>query len=130
MPTTETLEEFYKKKMNWLPENLQKDIGHFNVFRLEDCVGPTGTPVQYSRRDFYKVALMRGKHAYHYANKSIEVSGSTLIFFNPTVPYRFEQLSDEQTGFFCIFREAFFTDRMRGGIKELPMFLPGSKPAY
>ena len=130
MPKTETLEEFYQKKMNWLPENLQKDIGHFNVFRMADCVGPNGTPVQYSRRDFYKVALMRGKHAYHYADKSIEVNGSTLIFFNPAVPYKFEQLTDDDSGSFCIFKEAFFTEGMRGGIRDLPMFMPGSKPAY
>lgn len=130
MPKTETLEEFYQNKMNWLPGNLQKDIGHFNVFRMADCVGPNATPVQYSRRDFYKVALMRGKHAYHYADRSIEVNGSTLIFFNPSVPYKFEQLTDNDTGCFCIFREAFFTEGIRGGIRDLPMFMQGSKPAY
>ena len=30
MAKTETLEDFYRQKMNWLPENLKKDIGHFN----------------------------------------------------------------------------------------------------
>ncbi|HMF73026.1 MAG TPA: AraC family transcriptional regulator [Flavitalea sp.] len=130
MPKTETLEEFYKKKMNWLPENLQKDIGHFNVFRMEDCVGPNGTPVQYTRRDFYKIALVRGKHAYHYADKSLEANGSTLVFFNPSVPYLFEQLTDDPTGYFCIYKEAFFTEKLRGGIKDLPMFIPGNKPTY
>jgi AraC-like DNA-binding protein len=130
MPKTETLEEFYKKKMNWLPENLQKDIGHFNVFRMEDCVGPNGTPVQYTRRDFYKIALVRGKHAYHYADKSLEANGTTLVFFNPSVPYLFEQLTSDPTGYFCIFKEAFFTEKLRGGIKDLPMFIPGNKPTY
>lgn len=130
MPKTETLEEFYKKKMNWLPENLQKDIGHFNVFRMEDCVGPNGTPVQYTRRDFYKIALVRGKHAYHYADKSLAVDGTTLVFFNPSVPYLFEQQTDDPTGFFCIYKEAFFTEKLRGGIKDLPMFIAGNKPTY
>jgi AraC family transcriptional regulator, transcriptional activator of pobA len=130
MSKIESLEEFYQKKMNWLPENLQQDIGHFNVFRSEDCVGPNSTPVQYTRRAFYKIALLRGKHIYHYADKSIEVNGTTLIFFNPSVPYRFEQLTGNYTGFFCIFKEAFFTEKMRGGIKDLPMFLPGNKPSY
>lgn len=128
--TMETLEEFYKHKFNWMPENLRKDIGHFNVFRLEDCMGPGKEPVRYSRRDYYKITLLRGKHAYHYADKSIEVSGTSLIFFNPQVPYTFEQLSGDPTGYFVIFKEAFFTERLRGGISDLPMFQPGNKPSY
>ena len=132
MATTQTLEEFYQQKFNWLPENLQQDIGHFNVFRLEDALaGAHGaTPFKYSRRDFYKINLVRGRNLYHYADKSIEIEGTALLFFNPLVPYTFEALSEERTGFFCIFKEAFFTERMRGNINELPMFAPGGKPAY
>ena len=36
MSKTQTLEEFYQQKIHWLPENLRQDIGHFNVFRLDD----------------------------------------------------------------------------------------------
>ncbi|WP_420150124.1 helix-turn-helix domain-containing protein [Spirosoma sp.] len=130
MVEQQTLEDFYRQKLNWMPENLKKDIGHFNVFRLEDCMGAGKTPVQYSRREFYKITLMRGRHAYHYADKSIEVSGTTLLFFNPDVPYAFEPLSDDSSGCFCIFKEAFFTNHIRGGLRELPMFAPGGKPGY
>jgi AraC-like DNA-binding protein len=130
MPKTETLEDFYRLKMNWLPDNLKKDIGHFNVFRVEDCVGAGKTPVEYTRRDYYKISLMQGPYVYHYAEKSLEVSGSTLIFFSPNVPYTFEPLTDDPKGFFCIFREEFFTEKIRGGIKDLPMFLAGNKPSY
>nr|HAD50705.1 AraC family transcriptional regulator [Algoriphagus sp.] len=35
MEKSETLEEFYKRKFNWIPESLKKDFGHFNIFRLE-----------------------------------------------------------------------------------------------
>jgi len=130
MAKTETLEEFYLHKFNWMPENLKKDIGHFNVFRLEDCGKPGEGMPQYSRRSFYKIALMRGRHLYHYADKSLETDGATLLFFNPNVPYTFERLTKDATGYFCIFKESFFTDHVRTGIKELPMFLPGNKPAY
>ncbi|MVM30328.1 helix-turn-helix domain-containing protein [Spirosoma sp. HMF4905] len=130
MEKAETLEEFYKKKFNWLPENLQQDIGHFNVFRLEDCLGLGAPGVQYSRRDFYKISLIRGENVYHYADKSIQINGTTLMFFNPNVPYTWESLSDDKTGFFCIFTEAFFTEKIRGSLSELPMFMAGSKPAY
>lgn len=127
MSKTETLEEFYKIKHNWMPENLQKDLGHFNVFRLEDCLK---TPVRYTRRDFYKISLLRGDFVYHYADKSIEISGTTLMFFNPDVPYTFEQKSEGATGFFCIFREAFFTQQIRGSLKDFPMYVPGARPGY
>ena len=130
MATTETLEEFYKQKFNWLPDNLSQDIGHFNVFRTEDCYMPGAKPVVYSRRDFYKVSLFRGKGVIHYADKSIEMEGSALVFFNPFVPYTFENLNQEHSGAFCIYKESFFTEMMRSNIHELPMFAPGANPVY
>jgi len=129
MTKTETLEDFYKQKCEWLPDNLQRDMGHFNVFRTEEAI-KHHSPPKYARRDFYKVSLSRGRTIFHYADKSIEISGSTLIFFNPVVPYTLERLSDDHTGYFCIFREAFFDMGMRRNLSELPMFLPGGKPAY
>lgn len=130
MQKIETLEAFYQHKFSWLPDTLKQDSGHMNVFRLEDHVGASSTPVPYSRRDFYKISLIRGDNLYHYADKSIQVSGPTLLFFNPLVPYTWECLSGETSGYFCIFKEAFFTNAIPGGLHELPMFSPGGKPAY
>jgi len=130
MANTETLEEFYQHKFNWMPDKLQQDIGHFNLFRMEDVSGPNAVPVKYSRRDFFKISLLRGKNIFHYADKSLEVDGSTLIFFNPNVPYTLETCLGDQTGYFCIFKEGFFTERMRGNLNELPMFSVGGRPSY
>lgn len=130
MGATETLEDFYERKFNLKAEHINVDLGHFNVFRLEDCTGPGRPPVEYSRRDFYKIALMRGRHLYHYGDKTLEVTGSTLIFFNPQTPYTFEALTEDSDGYFCIFKEAFFTEHLRGSLKELPMYSVTGKPAY
>jgi AraC family transcriptional activator of pobA len=130
MEKTETLEHFYKHKFDSVPQSLQHGVGHFNVFKMEDCALADAPVISYSRRDFYKICLMRGKHIYHYADKSLEVNGATLIFFNPNVPYTFERLSPEATGYFCIFTESFFTEKIRGSLNDLPMFSPGGKPAY
>ena len=133
MSTAETLEDFYKDKFSFLPDNLQKDVGHFNVFRREDCLGENKAPIKYSRRFFYKIALVRGHNIYHYADKSIEINGTALIFFNPLVPYTWEPLPgklEDNTGFFCIFTEPFFTEKIRGNINDLPMFSPSGKPTY
>jgi AraC family transcriptional regulator, transcriptional activator of pobA len=127
----ESIEDFYKQKFNYLPDNLKQDLGHFNVFRTEDCYKDgVIIPISYSRRDFYKISLARGKNVFHYADKSLEVDGTALIFFNPQVPYTVESLSDEKSGFFCIFKEAFFTESLRNNITNLPMFKIGGKPAY
>lgn len=125
---TETLEEFYLSKVMEVPANLKQEVGHFNVFKLEDHLGERAP--RYSRRAFYKIALSRGRGFYHYADKSIEVSGATLMFFNPKVPYTWQPLSKESTGYFCIFKEGFFSERMRGSINDFSMFSPGGKPAY
>lgn len=130
MDKTQTLEHFYQQKFNSVPQTLQNGVGHFNVFRIEDCHGPNATPVTYSRRDFYKVSLIRGEYLYHYADKSLVVKGTTLIFFNPNVPYTVQALSESTTGHFCIFTESFFTEKIRGSLNELPMFSIGGKPAY
>ena len=125
----ESLSEFYMMKGKSVPANLDNGAGHFNVFRLEDCLAQE-TPLRYARRDFYKVSLIRGHNRYHYADKSIETTGTALIFFNPQVPYTWEWISGDITGYFCIFTASFFTEKMRGGLNELPMFNPGGKPAY
>lgn len=130
MAKTETLEEFYHNKLITAPQRLEQGVGHFNVFRLIDCIGPGSTPVTYTRRDFYKVSLLYGKHIYHYADKSIMVDGVNLIFFNPNVPYTIERITEVAKGYFCIFTEAFFTEKIRGSLNELPMFSMGGKSVY
>jgi AraC-like DNA-binding protein len=126
----ETLEDFYKNKFDWMPDNLQQNIGHFNVFKMESHVVPTGKQITYSRRNYYKISLTRGSGICHYADRSIELSGTSLMFFSPLVPYTFESLTDHRSGYFCIFTDEFFTDRFRGGLSDLPMFALAGKPIY
>ncbi|KAA0992723.1 helix-turn-helix domain-containing protein [Dyadobacter aurulentus] len=130
MQKSESLEEFYRFHFQEVPSTLKVDIGQANVFRLEDWMAPNCGEKPYSRRDFYKITLIRGHNVYHYADKSIEIKGPTLVFFNPQVPYTWEPLSDETNGFFCIFREAFFQGRFDNGLSDLPVFKPGAKPSY
>jgi AraC family transcriptional activator of pobA len=129
MPNAETIEDFYRYKFNQVPENLSLDVAHFNVFNMNACAPQLQRPVQYTRRDFYKISLVQGDYVYHYADKSIKVSGTSLMFFNPRVPYTVET-SGSHNGYFCIFKESFFTENLRGNIRDLPMFALDSKPAY
>ena len=130
MPTLTTLEDFYLHKIDYLPEDLRQDIGHFNVLQLDDFVGPKARPLSYSRKDFYKITLVSGRSNYHFADKTIELRGHALFFANPLVPYHWEPLDDAQTGIFCIFTEAFLQRQAGTMSQELPMFKPGGQPVY
>src|ERR1700744_6022808 len=129
MEPAQSLEEFYKDKLDWLPENLKKEMGHFNVFRLADVLGKPHSPMPYRRIDFYKVSFMIGKNRLEYADKAIELDQPALVFSNPLIPYKWERLSeDTTTGFFCIFTEAFF--QQFGRLRDYPLFQPGSTPIF
>ena len=127
----ESLPEFYQYQFQKAPDTRPTDLGQVNVFRVEESLTLSTKPVQYNRRNFYKIALLRRGHSvYHYADQSIEATGPTLLFFNPRVPYTRQLLSDETSGFFCIFREEFFQRRGAIALTEQPFFQPGSLPAY
>ena len=130
MSKPQTLEDFYLQKIHWLPENLRQDIGHFNVFRLDDYVGPKAGKMPYSRKDFYKITLVSGRSNYYFADKTIKLRGNALFFANPLVPYEWEPLDENQVGFFCIFTEAFLQRQLSALPHDLPMFKPGGQPVY
>jgi hypothetical protein len=77
--STESIEEFYKHKFANLSENLKKDIGQFNVFRIEEQIKAGRTSPTFIRRDFFKIMLFEGNNVFHYGDRSIEVKGNTLL---------------------------------------------------
>ena len=85
--TTESLEEFYKHKFEGFSESLKKDVGQFNVFRIEERMQLGVTSPTFILREFFKIMLFQGNNVFHYGDRSIAVSGNTLLFFNPQLPY-------------------------------------------
>jgi len=124
----EGVEDFYQRKCSWMPEDLKKEIGHFNAFRVKDFLGPQQAPLPYMPKNYYKISLIIGRNRYHYADKTIEIEKAALLFSNPMIPYKWEPLDDNQQGCFCIFTEAFFSHF--GNFKEYPLFQPGVSPVY
>ena len=122
MAKVETIEDFYKRKFNWLPENLRNDIGHFNVFKLEPFVGENAQPPPYKRRDFYKIMLIIGGSKMHYADKVVEIQKQALTFSNPQIPYKYEHLEKITGGFFCVFNQHFF--HQFGNLSQYEVYQP------
>jgi AraC family transcriptional regulator, transcriptional activator of pobA len=122
MEKIESIEEFYKTKLNWMPNNLKNEIGHFNVFALEPFVGDKAKSVPYKRRDFYKIMLVIGNSKVHFADKIVEVKKQALSFSNPQIPYKWEHVDDIRKGYFCIFNQYFF--HQFGNLNQYTIFQP------
>jgi AraC-like DNA-binding protein len=122
MNKVETLEEFYKRKFDWVPDNIRNEIGHFNVFKLEPFAGDGPQPVPYKRRDYYKIMLVIGNSKVHYADKVVEVQKQALSFSNPQIPYKWEHLDNFRKGFFCVFNPVFF--HQYGNLNQYAVFQP------
>lgn len=128
MEPIESIEEFYRRKFSKLPEDLNSNIGHFNLFRLEPIPDGQPRPVPYRRRDFYKVMLVEGGGTVHYADKEIEVGKQALSFSNPMIPYKWEHLERITGGSYCIFNKQFF--HQFGDIERYSVFQPGGEHMF
>lgn len=128
MSNVESIEQFYKRKFNWLPGNIRNEIGHFNVFRLEPFSGEYSSPVPYKRRDFFKITFVKGNSLVHYADKTAEVKKQALTFSNPQIPYKWEHQAGMHEGYFCIFNQHFF--HQFGNINQYRVFQPGGKHIF
>lgn len=128
MNKTQTIENFYKTKLNRIPQDINTTIGHFNVFRLDDFVGTHAKPIPYSRKDYFKISLIIGNNKVHYADKIIEIRKQALFFANPQIPYNWEEIDKHQRGFFCIFTDTFF--HHFGNLKNYAVFQPNENPVF
>ena len=128
-----SLDDFYKEIASFIPEGITKEIGHFNVFKVEDLIARVKTEkvMPYNRRAYYKISLINGKNKAEYADKVIDIEQNGLLFATPKVPYHWLPQDDEQSGYFCIFTADFLT-KNKGGVvlDDLPIFQPGGYPIF
>lgn len=128
MDKSESLEEFYQRKFNWIPESLKNDLGHFNIFSLEPYLSGEIKSVPYRRRDFYKIMLVRGASTVHYADRVYEVKRQALSFSNPLVPYKWDHIGEHSSGIYCIFNPHFFMNF--GQIQQYEVFQPNGTHVF
>jgi AraC family transcriptional regulator, transcriptional activator of pobA len=107
MEKIETIEEFYQRKFDWIPDNIKNEIGHFNVFQHEPIEIGKSKPIPYKRRDFYKVMLVIGNIKMNYADRVVSIKKQALFFSNPQIPYNCEDLEKIEAGYYCIFNQHF-----------------------
>lgn len=116
-----------------LPEGIDKEIGHFNVFSTANVrkqVKQTKT-MPYNLRTYYKISLINGSNRAEYADKVIDIPKNGLLFASPKVPYNYIPLDEEQSGYFCIFTHEFLAASHNSiALDEIPIFRPGGYPVF
>lgn len=128
-----SLEEFYRETASLIPSNINKEIGHFNVFRIDELMAKIRETKQmpYNRRAYYKISLIVGKNRAEYADKVIDIEKRALLFATPKIPYNYSPLAEKQSGHFCIFTSDFLVQNKSGVVvDELPIFRPGGYPIF
>ncbi len=128
MNKVETIEEFYKRKFDWIPENIKNEIGHFNVFKHEAAEPGKARTIPYKRRDFYKIMLVSGNIKINYADRVVTVNKQALNFSNPQIPYNCENLENIQDGYYCIFNQHFF--HKFGDLNQYAVFQPNGNHVF
>jgi len=130
MPQSETIDQFYQQQGDLPASGMYQHVtaatGRFNVFdRQQFC----NRRMSYSRRDFFKIALLTGTGQLNYASRGVLLDRPALVFSNPLVPFSWEPISEEQGGYFCLFTEDFMSGSERSvSLHESPLFKLGSDP--
>ena len=128
MNNIESIEEFYKRKFGWMPDNIKNEIGHFNVFNHEPVEQGKTKTLPYKRRDFYKIMLVIGDIRMNYADRVISIKKQALFFSNPQIPYNCENLERIESGFYCIFNQHFF--HKFGDLNQYAVFQPNGNHVF
>lgn len=88
-----TLRDFYSKLSLPIPDNIGKDVGHFNVFKIDEYRTQLDKgEMRYDQRSYFKISLINGRNKAEYADKSIHIEDKALLFASPKIPYRYVPL--------------------------------------
>lgn len=130
---TITLEDFYKESSLLIPPGINKEIGHFNVFKIDELMMQLRRKPEmpYNRRAYYKISFINGRNRAEYADKVVNIEKNALLFATPKIPYHYVPQDEKQTGYFCIFTGEFLMQAKSGVVlDDLPIFQPGGLPIF
>ena len=118
MEPLETLQQYYENTCRATALDLQRGGGltrHFNVFVRDNCL----ISLPYTRRDYYKICLCKGKAMLYSEKGELEVTRPTLFFSGPQLQFGWRNISEQQQGYVCVFNEVFVTADIRAELQLL-----------
>ncbi|UII31711.1 helix-turn-helix transcriptional regulator [Fulvivirga ulvae] len=128
MNSKPSIQDFYNAELRWIPENLQKGIGNFNVFKFNGSRDKKLGPVPFVRKDFYKISLLTGNWRIYFGDRVIETGAQSILFSNPLLSYQWEPVGESPNGYCCLFTASFFSNF--GKLSEYPLFQPNIIPVF
>ncbi|MEO7976950.1 helix-turn-helix transcriptional regulator [Flavobacterium sp.] len=116
-----------------LPNDIKKEIGHFNVFDIKELMErmKDKPAMPYDRRAYYKISLIKGENRAEYADKIIQIEKQVLLFATPKIPYNYVPQDTDQSGQFCVFTSEFLSKNKSGiDLDGLPIFASDGYPVF
>lgn len=122
MDTIDNIADFYKKKELNIPTYFQWGAAHFDVMKIDTLKqrDKAISLLSFTRKNLYKIKLVKGKCKCIYADKTIEIEKFALGFISPMAPFLLEETEEPIKEYFCIFNDDFFNNF--GNIKGYPVF--------
>jgi len=119
------------KTSNEFPNPALKAILQHRGFKVSWNQVPQSGPSPFGRRHFYLILLSIGNSKIHYDDHIFHLDGVYLFFANSRVPYATEILSENHTGYSCVFTENFIKPIERlESLKQSPLFKLDVTPAF
>lgn len=110
---------------------LIKAVLKLRGFKVSRNRVPKSPPTAFGRRNYYLIILSIGESKVHYDDHIIHLNGVYLLLANSQVPYATEIISENQTGYSCVFTADFIQPITRlESLQQSPLFKVGSTPAF
>ncbi len=122
MEKTESLEDYYWLTNREMPKDLMgkhDTTSHFNILKRDNC--SRGLP--FVRRDYWKISLLDSKAQLELENQTVLIDKPCIVFSNPDVKYGWRALSNEQSGFICLFNDEYLNSELKSSFKKLNQLL-------
>lgn len=106
-------------------------VNNFEILDLSNLDNNHFFSLNYSRKTFYTATLLQGEYNIEFEDKTIEITGNTLLFTTSKIPFGIRTLNGVYKGLSCIFKEDFITKNNSGHrLLELPIYKPGRQNIY
>lgn len=98
----------------------------FKAYKITEPVNYSPTS---SRRDFYKIVLVTGQMTICHGEECTSLDGAFLFLGNPLVPNSAVHHSAKNSGYACLFTDAFLGGRKHSAaLQQSPLFRAGGPP--
>lgn len=118
MDKQETLIHYYQTTNRELPFDLLRSNGttsHFNVLKRDHC----SVSIPFNRKDYYKICLTTGHAVLNTENGNLDVNQPALFFSNPSLKFGWENVSEQQGGYVCLFNEQYLCTELKRELDTL-----------